>query len=174
MIYDKSKMIKLIVLDVDGTMTDGGIYYDAEGNEEKKFNVKDGIGIKAAIMDGLQVAIITGRKSKIVNKRAKELDISYVLDGAQNKFPVFQELLQKLGLSSSEVFYIGDDVNDLQCMKWAGMCACPHDADKSVQAISDFVSSVSGGQGAVRECIEELLTVRMEWDNCIQLLYSES
>lgn len=163
--------IKLIILDVDGTLTDGGIYYDSQGNEMKRFDVKDGLGIKVAIAAGIEFAIITGRTSSIVIKRARELGIKEIRDGVQRKFPAMKTLLEEKGLSMSEVGYIGDDWNDLQCMKRVGFKACPADAPEEVKKVCDFVSCCNGGYGAVRECIEYLLNKQNKWEQCIGNLY---
>ena len=166
--YDK---IKLIVLDTDGTLTDGGLYYDAQGNEIKKFDVKDGLALKVAIKSGLSVAILTGRKSKMVQRRAEELQIEHFIMGVQQKFPVLLELAKKLELSLDEVYYIGDDWNDLQCMKKCGLCACPSDAAEEVRSQCDYIASHVGGQGAVRDCIEWLMKERGDWEKTAKMLY---
>lgn len=156
--------IKLIVLDVDGTLTDGGIYYDSQGNEMKRFDVKDGLGILVARKAGLQFAIITGRASPMVECRAKELGIEHLLQGVQKKHPALLELAKDCGLSLEEIGYIGDDLNDLQCMEAVGFRACPCDAAAAVKAICSYIASVPGGHGAVRENLEYLLTQRGLWD----------
>lgn len=159
---DYSK-IKLIVLDVDGTLTDGGIYYDSQGNEMKRFDVKDGLGILVARKAGLEFAIITGRASPMVERRAKELGVKYLLQGVQKKYPALLELAKDCGLSLEEIGYIGDDLNDLQCMEAVGFRACPSDAASAVKSICNFVASASGGHGAVRESLESLLSQRGQW-----------
>lgn len=163
--------IKLIILDVDGTLTDGGIYYDSQGNEMKRFDVKDGLGIKVAIAAGIEFAIITGRTSSIVIKRARELGIKEIRDGVQRKFPAMKTLLEEKGLSMSEVGYIGDDWNDLQCMKRVGFKACPADAPEEVKEVCDFVASQAGGHGAVRDCVEDILKKRKKWQETVSGLY---
>ena len=143
--------IKLVILDVDGTLTDGGVYIDSNGVETKKFNIKDGAGIVLAEKVGVEFMILTGRKSYCVEHRAKELKIKYVLQGIANKLSYLQQFLSQQGLSPEDVAYIGDDVNDLECMRIVGFTACPADAVEEVRQQCDFVSRYDGGQGAVRE-----------------------
>lgn len=163
--------IKLVVLDVDGTLTDGGIYYDSDGNEIKRFDVKDGLGIKVAMSAGLKFAILTGRQSAMVRRRAEELGIQYLLEGIQKKAPALMELSEETGISLSEMAYIGDDWNDLQAMMLTGFKACPSDAAEEIKAVADYISVHSGGHGAVRECICKLLNERAEWEYWAKKLY---
>jgi len=170
MMPDYEKM-KLVVLDVDGTLTDGGIYYDSQGNEMKRFDVKDGLGIKVGIAAGLEFAILTGRESPMVERRVKELGIHYLLSGVQLKYPVLRTLLRELNLSEEEVCYIGDDLNDLECMEHAGFSACPADAAEEIKAVADYVSSHNGGYGAVRDCLAALLKEKKVWPELAKRLY---
>ena len=163
--------IKLIVLDVDGTMTNGSIYYNSNGEEIKQFNVKDGLGIKIALAAGLDVAIITGRRSSMVEKRAAELNISYLYTGVQTKLTALNQLLMETGVHYDVVYYIGDDLNDLQCMECVGLRGCPSDADESVKELCEIIADKAGGHGAVRDCIKRLLEERLEWDTYIKKLY---
>ncbi len=169
---DYSK-IKLVVLDVDGTLTDGGIYYDANGNEMKRFCVKDGLGIKVGIAAGLEFAIITGRNSPIVERRAQELGIQHLIQGAQKKLPVLRQLMAQLCMCSDEVAYIGDDLNDLAAMKEVGFAACPADAAEETKAFCHYVAPTNGGDGAVRACIEMMLRESNRWDSCAMGIYYE-
>lgn len=163
--------IKLIVLDVDGTLTDGGIYYDSQGNEMKRFDVKDGLGIKLGIAAGLEFAVITGRESPMVERRVKELGIQYLLSGVQVKFPALKQLMVELQLCPAEVYYIGDDLNDLECMEYVGVAACPADATEEIKTISHFISDYHGGYGAVKSCIKDLLVHRSEWEYLYKSVY---
>lgn len=163
--------IKLIVLDVDGTLTDGGIYYDSQGNEMKRFDVKDGLGIKVGIAAGLEFAVITGRESPMVVRRVNELGIQHLLSGVQVKFPALKQLMEELQLSPDEVCYIGDDLNDLECMGFVGMAACPADASEEIKAISHFISDHNGGHGAVKSCIKNLLVHRTCWEDLYKSMY---
>lgn len=167
---DYSK-IKLIVLDVDGTLTDGGIYYDNQGSEMKRFDVKDGLGIMVARTAGLEFAIITGRESPMVERRAKELGIRYLIQGAQKKLLALKSLADSCGLDLDEIGYIGDDLNDLQCMETVGFRACPADAAREVKAVCHYIASAPGGRGAVREGLEYLLTQLGQWEEAAGSLY---
>jgi len=149
--------IELIVLDVDGTMTDSRITYSENGDEIKSFNVKDGLAIASWRKLGKQVAIITGRSSKIVARRAKELRIEHFYQGAENKKEVLDQLLEKLGLQIDNVAAIGDDLNDLQMLKAAKISFVPRDASSYVDKIATVILSKRGGEGAVREMIEYLI-----------------
>ena len=154
---DKTK-IKYLVMDVDGTLTDGKIYMGNTAEFCKAFNIKDGCGIHdVAIPKGIVPVIITGRKSDIVLKRCEELGIKNIYQGVCNKAEKLSSLVEDL----SEVAYIGDDINDLSCMnivkKYGGIVACPKDAVKAVLRIADFISDCNGGDGAVRDFIEWLV-----------------
>jgi 3-deoxy-D-manno-octulosonate 8-phosphate phosphatase (KDO 8-P phosphatase) len=149
--------IELIVLDVDGTMTDSHITYSESGDEIKSFNVKDGLAIAAWRKLGKQVAIITGRSSKIVERRAKELRIEYFYQGVENKREVLDSILTKLDLSMENVAAIGDDLNDLSMLRAAKIAFVPSDASSYVDKEADIILSKRGGDGAVREMIEKLI-----------------
>lgn len=150
-------MIELLVLDVDGTMTDGGVYYDATGNELKKFAIKDGAGIVAARAVGVRVMICTGRECEAVRRRAADLHIDYVYQNVKDKAAFLREFMAQQGLSREQVAYCGDDWNDLAAMALCGFVACPADAAEAVAARADFVGTKKGGEGAVREAIAEFL-----------------
>ncbi|WP_461206114.1 KdsC family phosphatase [Clostridium sp. DL1XJH146] len=150
-------MIKMVVLDVDGTLTDGKIYIGSHGEIMKAFNVKDGLGIKKIQTKGIVPVIITGRNSKIVTERAQELDIKEVHQGVHDKVEKLKQIIEKYGCEFNEIAYIGDDENDLECMKLCGIKGCPADAEGVVKKNADFVCKKDGGNGAVREFIEYLL-----------------
>ena len=149
--------IELIVLDVDGTMTDSRITYSENGDEIKSFNVKDGLAIASWRKLGKQVAIITGRSSQIVARRAQELHIEHFYQGIHNKKEVLESLLVKLDLTMENVAAIGDDLNDLQMLKAAEISFVPRDASAYVDKIADVILTKTGGDGAVREMIENLI-----------------
>ena len=149
--------IELIVLDVDGTMTDSRITYSENGDEIKSFNVKDGLAIASWRKLGRQVAIITGRSSNIVARRAKELRIEHFYQGIENKKEVLEALLEKLDLTMENVAAIGDDLNDLQMLRSAKISFVPRDASVYVDKIATVILSKKGGNGAVREMIEYLI-----------------
>ncbi len=149
--------IDLVVLDVDGTMTDSRITYSENGDEIKSFNVKDGLAIASWRKLGKQVAIITGRSSNIVARRAKELRIEHFYQGIDNKKEVLESLLVKLNLKMENVAAIGDDLNDLSMLKAAKMSFVPRDASAYVDKIANVILTKRGGDGAVREMIEHLI-----------------
>ena len=150
-------MIKLIVLDVDGCLSDGKLIYSADAIESKAFNVKDGLGITTWIKMGNQVAIITGRNSKIVEKRAKELGIQHIHQGIRDKDRVLKEIVDSLGLSFYQVGAIGDDLNDYNMLSLVGKSFTPNDGVKEIKIIVNKVLTTNGGDGAVREMIDLLV-----------------
>ncbi len=149
-------MIRLLILDVDGCMSDGKITYTAEGIELKSFNVKDGFAIKGWIRMGHHAAIITGRDSAIVTRRAKELDIPHLYQGVKDKRSVAIRLCEELGISPSEVAAIGDDINDYNLLRWAAEPYTPQDGSEYLQTFAKVLKR-KGGDGCVREMIEEVI-----------------
>jgi len=149
--------IKLLLLDVDGVMTDGGIYLSNSGDEFKKFNIQDGYGITKLRSAGFKIGIITGRVSNIVTKRAEELGITEVHQNLENKLETYEHIKAKWKLSDEEVAYIGDDEFDLPVLERVGFSASPSDAVPSVKKRVHFVCTRSGGNGAVREVIDLIL-----------------
>jgi 3-deoxy-D-manno-octulosonate 8-phosphate phosphatase (KDO 8-P phosphatase) len=150
-------MIKLIVFAVDGCLTDGGIIYSSDGTESKIFNIKDGLGISTWVKMGHQVAIITGRNSAIVKRRAEELGIQHIFQGIKNKDEVLKELVYSLGLKFYEVGAIGDDLNDFNMLNLVGRSFTPKNGVKEIRESVDTVLSCNGGDGAVREMIDILV-----------------
>lgn len=165
--------IKLLLLDVDGVMTDGRITYDSEGTETKSFDVKDGHGIKLLQRAGVQVGIITGRQSEIVDRRAKELGIEIVYQGAKNKDLPFKEILKKLGLEPEEVAYVGDDIVDLPVMRQVGFAATVADAMDDVKPYAHMITTRRGGRGAVREICDFLLKESGRWPAVTQHYFKD-
>lgn len=152
--------IKMLVLDVDGTLTDGKVYIGSQGELMKAFNVKDGLGIVKLQTQDIVPVIITGRVSEIVEQRAKELGITEVHQGIKDKVKVLRQIADKYEYDLKELAYIGDDENDFESMKLCGFVGCPADAVNEVITIADFVCTRNGGEGAVREFIDYLLTVK--------------
>lgn len=152
-----STEIKMLGMDVDGTLTDGKIYMGSQGEVCKAFNIKDGLGINRFICHGMIPVIITGRKSDIVENRAKELGITEIYQGVQDKDVVLEQVAQKYGITLKQVAYIGDDCNDLAVMKAVGMSFAPADAVSEVLDYVDVVVKSKGGEGAVREVVDYLL-----------------
>jgi len=159
----KLAKIKLLLLDVDGVMTDGRIIYDNDGGETKAFDVKDGHGLKLVQRAGIQVGIITGRESAIVARRAAELGIELLYQGVKDKRLPFNEILEKLNLTPEEVAYVGDDVVDLPVMRQVGFAATVADAMDDVKPFADLVTERAGGRGAVREICDFLLKESGRW-----------
>ena len=148
-------MIKLLIMDVDGTLTDGKIYMAPSGEAMKAFNIKDGYAIAHMLPEmGVVPVIITGRKSLIVENRAKELGIAELHQGVSDKLKKLKEVADKYGVTSDEIAYIGDDLNDLDCMKYCGFSACPADAVEEVKQTAGYTTRAIAGSGAVREFIE--------------------
>lgn len=149
--------IKMLVMDVDGTLTDGKIYMGLDGEVMKAFNVKDGYGI-ARILPDMEVipVIITGRTSRIVESRARELHINELHQGIDDKLGKLKAIAERLEIKPDEIAYIGDDENDLECIRFAGIGAAPSDAEPEVKQQAEYICKRSGGEGAVREFIDYL------------------
>ncbi len=152
--------IALLVLDVDGVMTDGRIQLDADGREFKVFHVRDGCGIRQVLDAGIEVAIISGRSCVAVEKRAADLGIKHVHLGVSNKIAVFNELLQKLDLTAAVTACVGDDTPDIECLQAAGLAIAVADAHQDLDAVADWHTQKAGGRGAVREVCDLLLSAR--------------
>lgn len=160
---ERLRRIRLLLLDVDGVLTDGRIIYDAQGIETKAFDVKDGHGLKLLQRSGVQVGIITGRQSEVVNIRARELGIDIVYQGVKDKLVPFEEVLQNLRLTADEVAYMGDDLPDLPVLRRAGWAVAPADAVGEIKPYVHYVTVGPGGRGAVREVCDLLLRERGHW-----------
>lgn len=148
---EKASKIKLLVFDVDGVMTDGSITYDENGIEYKTFNAKDGHGLAKMVRNGFLTAVITGRRNGTVDRRAIDLKFSEVYQGVKNKLPILEGIMQKYELNFDQVSYMGDDEPDIQILEKVGISACPSDAVDKVKNVCNFISTKSGGKGAVRE-----------------------
>ena len=159
------KQIKLLLLDVDGVLTDGGIIYGDDGSEIKVFNVKDGLGLRLAMEAGIKVGIVTGRKSKALDHRCRDLGIQYLFDGVQNKAAILTKIVDQTGVDSTNTAFMGDDLPDLALMKEVGLSIAVADAHEIVRQNAHWVTSAAGGCGAVREVCEGLLTARGIWEN---------
>lgn len=155
--------IKLLILDVDGVMTDGRIIIDDAGLESKHFNVRDGHGLKILMRCGIDVVLLTGRKSHVVDHRAADLGIKEVHQGIWNKREVFDEILKRRKLSPEETAYVGDDVVDIPLLKRVGFAVAVADACPEATGVADYVTEHPGGRGAVREVCEVILKVQGRW-----------
>lgn len=155
---NKARGIKMLVLDVDGTLTDSGVYIDSNGIQSKRFNIKDGMGINLLQHAGIKVGLISNsRMQTIIEERARMLDIKHIYSGNESKLDVLKIWMQELTLEINEIAYIGDDVNDLEIMSLAGLSACPADAHYKVIRDVDIVLQRKGGEGCVREFIDRFL-----------------
>ena len=163
--------IKLWVIDVDGTMTDGGLYYDENGNETKKFCTKDAAGFFAVHELGMEVMILTGRECKATTRRMTEMKVDYLVQNCKDKLTYLKDFMDVHHISREEIGYLGDDLNDLPGMALCGFVGCPEDACEEVKERADYVSNNKGGYGAVRDIISFLLKERGEWKACIQEIY---
>ncbi len=161
---DQLVKIKLLLLDVDGVMTDGRIVFDSNGVESKFFNVKDGHGIKMVQRAGIEIGIISGRQSQVVSNRAAELGINLVYQKAIDKIAAYLEILDKTGLEDSQVAFMGDDIIDIPVLRRVGFAAAPANAAEEVFPHVHFVTKNSGGWGAVREVCDLLLKGKGVWE----------
>ena len=160
----KIKAIRILILDVDGVMTDGKIIYDDDGKEIKIFDVKDGHGIKLLMRAGIDVAIITARESKVVLHRARNLGIEMVYQKAMDKVIAFEDILKKRQLSPQETAYIGDELVDIPLLRRVGFAVTVKDAVADVKKRIDYITAKNGGCGAVREICELILKVQGKWE----------
>lgn len=166
------KTIKYLVIDVDGTMTDAGIYYDEHGNEFKKFYTKDAAGFFAAHEVGMKIIVLTGRECAAVTRRMQEMGVEYICQNIKEKKPFLQNFMKEHGISKSDIAYIGDDLNDLASMKLTSFIGCPKNSCEEILAIANYISPYKGGEGAVRDIISYILKQRKQWDDAIKKVYN--
>lgn len=166
-----NRIIEYLVIDVDGTMTDAGIYYDENGNELKKFCTKDAAGFFAAHKVGIKIIVLTGRKCVATTKRMRELKVDFLFQNVNDKKSFLKDFMAKNQIHREELGYIGDDLNDLPSMYLAGFVACPLDSCSEIIEIADYVSKVRGGHGAVRDIIEYMLRRSGEWKKATSEVY---
>jgi 3-deoxy-D-manno-octulosonate 8-phosphate phosphatase (KDO 8-P phosphatase) len=165
---EKLKAIKLVLLDVDGVLTDGRIIYTDGGEEIKVFHVRDGMGIRLLMTAEIGVGIVTGRRSDALLHRCKNIGIDMVFDGVRDKAAVFDTILKQTGLSAENVAFVGDDLPDLPIMKRAGLSAAVADAHPIVLEQADMITNSKGGEGAVREVCEAILTAQGFWEKIME------
>ena len=161
---EKAARVTLLLLDVDGVLSDGRIIYDADGREIKAFYVRDGHGIKMLQQAGIEVGIITGRRSPVVEIRARELGITLVRQGVSDKVAVWRDILEEKRLAPEETAYVGDDIVDIPLLRRGGFAAAVFDAETEVVEAADYVAGRRGGRGAVREIGDFLLRARGAWE----------
>lgn len=164
--------IKLIVIDVDGTMTDGGIYYDESGNEYKKYCTKDAAGFFTAHQAGLEIMVLTGRECRATTRRMKEMKVEYLCQDIVDKYSFLKEFMIQHNLKRENIAYIGDDLNDLYPMNLAVYTGCPADACEEIKKSVDYISSINGGYGAVRDVISHILKERGQWEWAYKQVYN--
>lgn len=163
--------IKYLIIDVDGTMTDAGIYYDDHGNELKKFCTKDAAGFFAAKKTGIKVMVLTGRECEATTRRMNEMKVDYLVQNCKDKMVYLAQFMKENGINQDEMGYLGDDLNDLPPMTLCGFVGCPADACLEVRERADYISDVKGGYGAVRDIIEHMLRERGEWEKATAEIY---
>jgi 3-deoxy-D-manno-octulosonate 8-phosphate phosphatase (KDO 8-P phosphatase) len=156
----RAKNIKCVIFDVDGVLTDGRLFFDLKGKEYKSFHAQDGQGLKLLQQQGINVAIISGRSSSIVDTRMKNLGIHYVYQGQENKVAAYNDLLEKLSLSPSQIAHVGDDLPDLALMNRSGLAIAVNDANPSIIPYTHWQTSRNGGTGAAREVCDAILTAQ--------------
>jgi 3-deoxy-D-manno-octulosonate 8-phosphate phosphatase (KDO 8-P phosphatase) len=161
---DRARKIKMILMDVDGTLTDGSILVLPDGEELKTYNVRDGLGILLAYLAGIKTGVITGKISKALEIRAERLHMGELHQGILDKKKILFDILDRNGLDASEVAYIGDDLGDLEVIKAVGFSGAVADAHPKLQKNSHFISRYPGGKGAVREFIEFILSIQQKWE----------
>lgn len=149
--------VKLILTDIDGVWTDGGMYYDQNGNEWKKFHTYDSAGVLFAHRAGIPVGIITSENTQIVERRAKKLKVDYLFQGASNKLEIAQQLCQKLNITLKNVAYLGDDLNDIELLKSVGIAGVPASAPNYIRSLTTISLTLKGGEGVFREFVETIL-----------------
>jgi 3-deoxy-D-glycero-D-galacto-nononate 9-phosphatase len=161
---------KLIITDIDGVWTDGGMYYDQTGNEWKKFNTADGAGVLLCKQLNIKVAILTGEKTEIVKRRADKLKVDYFFDGVKNKVLVADELIKELGITYNDVAFIGDDINDINLLKLVGISGTPNNGIAYIKQFAHIITSKNGGDGAFREFVETALLKKYTYNQLIELV----
>ncbi len=165
------KRIKYWVIDVDGTMTDAGIYYDENGNEMKKFSTKDAAGFFAIHAAGMKTIVLTGRMCKATERRMKEMKVEYLFQNVKDKKSFLEKFMNDNRIVSEELAYIGDDLNDLASMRLAGYVACPADSCMEVLSHANYISSKKGGEGAVRDIVEQYFRELGTWEDIVSNVY---
>jgi 3-deoxy-D-manno-octulosonate 8-phosphate phosphatase (KDO 8-P phosphatase) len=166
-VMEKARKLKLLILDVDGVLTDGKLFFDNEGNEYKAFHARDGHGIKLLRQTGVEVAVISGRKSNSVALRMKNLGIEYVYQGHENKIAAFNEIIDKLRITPDQAAHVGDDLLDLPIMTRVGLAIAVNDANFAVKQRADWYTRLPGGHGAVREVCDLIMQAQGRFDEVV-------
>jgi len=166
-IEKKMRKVKLLLLDVDGVLTNGTITYNAKGKEIKSFSVKDGLGLRLLMDAGIQVGIITGRSSEALAARCKDLGIDLLFDGIKDKVKALETILKQTGIEAAQTAFAGDDLPDICVMKRVGLAITASDASPDVMGFAHIITSKKGGKGAIREVCENILKAKGRWDNIL-------
>jgi 3-deoxy-D-manno-octulosonate 8-phosphate phosphatase (KDO 8-P phosphatase) len=166
-IIEKAKKLKLLILDIDGVLTDGKLFFDNQGNEYKSFHARDGHGIKLLRQTGVEVAVISGRKSNSVAIRMKNLGIEYVYQGYENKQAAFDEIIEKTGILPEQAAHVGDDLLDLPIMIRVGLAIAVNDANFAVKQRAHWCTTLPGGHGAVREVCDFIMQAQGHFDDVV-------
>nr|CRH08021.1 3-deoxy-D-manno-octulosonate 8-phosphate phosphatase [Candidatus Magnetococcus massalia] len=164
---DKGRRIRLIALDVDGVLTDGGIYYGNAGEELKRFHVRDGLGVRLMVDAGIQVGVITARRSELVARRAKELGMTFIHQGVKDKWHCFEQQITQLNIPLEQCGFMGDDLIDLPILTRVGLATTPADGHAEVKKRVDWVAPQPGGNGAVRALADQILQLQGHWDGVL-------
>lgn len=167
LLVEKAKKLKLLILDVDGVLTDGKLFFDNDGSEYKSFHAQDGHGIKMLRQTGVEVAVISGRKSNSVALRMKNLGIQHVYQGHENKIAAFNEIIELIGITPEQAAHVGDDVIDLPIMIRVGLAIAVNDANFAVKQHADWCTTLPGGQGAVREVCDFIMQAQGRFDEML-------
>lgn len=167
MTSDRFKQIELLLLDVDGVLTDGRIIYTDSGEEIKAFHVKDGMGLRLLMNAGIKTGVVTGRRSQVVIHRCNNIGISYIFDGIEDKGAFLDTIIDRTGVAAANMAFVGDDLPDIPLMKKVGVSFAVQDAHEQVKAFCDTVTTQKGGQGAVREICEMILKEKGAWEQSI-------
>ena len=168
---EKLKKIQLLLLDVDGVLTDGSLIYHDDGSETKIFNARDGLGLKLVMKAGIKVCIVTGRSSKALYHRCDNLGIRYIFDGVRDKAMMLEKIVAQTGVGAPNTAFVGDDLPDLPLMRRAGLSIAVADAHEIVRENADWTTLAPGGRGAVRQVCEALLTARGLWEELVTKVY---
>ena len=170
---DSARPVRLLVLDVDGVLSDGGITYGSGGLEIKKFYVRDGLGIFLAKLAGIKIAVITVRESEAVGRRCGELKVDYLCQGTSDKWKALSGIIDEMGIAASEVAYVGDDLVDIPVMRKIGFPVAVADAVGEVKALARYVTAMAGGRGAVRDAVEHILKGEERWDMTLEKYFDQ-
>ena len=170
---EKLKSLRLLLLDVDGVMTDGCLLYHADGTESKSFHVRDGLGLRLLMESGIQAGIVTGRVSGALQRRCLDLNIDLIYEGILNKADVLSAIQKTTGVEAEHIGFVGDDIIDLPLIRLVGFSAAPADAHPLVLETVDFVTRTTGGNGVVREVVEKILQVQGKWQWALEWFYKK-